>query len=375
LDWLSIILNFYGITKLTLDLVKNFRSVYRRIAGDEWIVSEIKENLLSGELQFGNKIKIVGTFSEYVPFINPSTFTNKFEISSSPRTSRIGTIENYCCGAIYLPDEKMAASDKVLPIFYDESSPIRNNYTGQVLEIKGIITPIPFCYIKIIQHKDSFSMTKPDGTDLAFGLRVENVKLHSQVDEFYINTWILGNLTPFSKRKISEKLCESCTHSFVYATLEPFSMPKLGCRVRSHDATKEILKATDEFFKIDESGKSYVNFIKPYSLFEIRNPKINILDNEILQYSRHLLYKTISENLRSILITGAPVFWLIPEAPIIKRPNNNVIIDYEYDQMSPIQTQAFKKELLDKIPSWKCPHYAPKRRKKKHNAKLKSTKK
>lgn len=159
-DWKSVLLYYYQILQITVKIAKAITKI-RKSLSREYTVEEIKENLLNGELHFGDKIKLIGTFSEYIPFIDPQLILKgKFTQFSLPRTTRLQAIEDVYCGALFKPDQVDCFANEVLPIFYGIDSKMLEHYSGEMLELRCQIVQVPLQYRNIINQNSFFTFEK-----------------------------------------------------------------------------------------------------------------------------------------------------------------------------------------------------------------------
>ena len=71
--WITTVKQLYQILIKTIALIKSFQKI-REIIPREYSVTEIRDEMQTGELHFGDEITVVGTFSEYLPFIDLKKF-------------------------------------------------------------------------------------------------------------------------------------------------------------------------------------------------------------------------------------------------------------------------------------------------------------
>ena len=171
-NWKDVILGYYQILQIAVAMAKGLTRV-KKAFQKEYDVKEIRDNLCNGELHFGDKIKTIGTFSEYLPFIDPKCFLSGSAIQSSrPRTARLQAINDVYCGALFRQGQTDAFASEVLPIFYDINSKALEHCTGEMLELQCQIIQVPSQYKRIINQTAYFTYEKEEGLLIPFGLKV-----------------------------------------------------------------------------------------------------------------------------------------------------------------------------------------------------------
>lgn len=354
-NWRDVMLNYYQILQIAVAVAKGF-SKAKKALQKENSVKEIRENLLSGELHFGDTTKIIGTFSEYLPFIDPKFFLTDTEIQSSlPRTARLQAIDDVYCGALFKPEQRNAFGDEVVPIFYGIDSEVLEHYTGEMLELQCQIIQVPSQYRDIINQNSYFTFKKEEGLQIPFGLKILNVKPYGLVDTFRINSWLIGNLNPAPYLKKTKKYCcGNCYNFFSYMQIDPFkSLLKYGCAKYSHapeEMSKELNEESREFFEMERNNKPYLVFPKLFHQFEIFYPSVDIFDEKQKDRSKNILLGVINENMERLFRIPANLHGII-------RPKESALsVDFQYDQLRPITSQTFDPS---NVPKWECPHYVP----------------
>lgn len=108
-DWQSTLFHIFQILEITIKSIRAVSKI-RKVIPREYTITEIKEDLQNGELHFGDKITVLGTFSEYLPFIDPKFLLKKGILfpKNLPRTARIEAINDIYCGALFPLDQKDA---------------------------------------------------------------------------------------------------------------------------------------------------------------------------------------------------------------------------------------------------------------------------
>lgn len=355
LTWLQIVGYIYRVIEFTIEYLKISDKI-NEITRKKYSIVEIKDDLSSNELHFGDRITVLGTFSEYLPFIDiKNLIHNEFEnLSNSFHTTRIEPINDFYCGSLFTLHSKDAFSNRSMPIFYDRASRMLEHRTGDMLEMSCKITQIPKSYQNLLLENESFSYERDDGIEIPFGLEVLDVKPFDESDSFLINSWALGSLDPFPTPLEERKGCLNCVNSFSFMQIEPIDWPlRAGCLVRdSYDSsfTNESLLNTENFLTLDSRGLPYIIFPKTYSNFELFYPKIDIYDSEQIRLSHDLFLGAINENIELL-------FSYVIYSKVLNIPEKfEVNLDYQYDQRNKITTQTFNPE---NIPKWTCPDFSP----------------
>ncbi|NIO21680.1 MAG: hypothetical protein GTN76_13345 [Candidatus Aenigmarchaeota archaeon] len=333
----------------------------KRIMPREYEVGEIKENMQTGELHFGDKITVLGTFSEYLPFIDPE-FILKEEArllpQALPRTARIDAIDDIYCGALFSLDQDNAFANEVIPIFHSIDSRMIEHFTGEMLELECKVIGVPLAYKGIINQNKFFTFEKEEGVKIPFGLEVLNVKPYGLIDSFKINAWLVGNLSPSPTYKtIKQRTCQNCGYLFSYMTIKPVEWPpKHGCfmycdtHARAH-IPKELTQQSKKFLGLEKDAIPYVAFPKPFELFEVFYPIVDILNDNDRENSKSILLASVKQNISSLF--KYPGGFLEG----IEIPDKFVVnVDFQYDQLSKITQQNFN---TAGIPEWICPGYEP----------------
>lgn len=354
-DWWATIVTIYQIIQMTIDGIKKFEKI-RGIMPRDYIVSEIREELQSGELHFGDQISVIGTFSEYLPFVDPK-FILKEERpieNALPHTARLKPVDDVYCGALFPPDQKDAYAKETIPIFYGIDSPMLNHSTGEMLGLKCKIIQVPLMYRNLISENENFIFEKEDGAKVSFGLEVLKPSPYGLVDSFKINTWLVGNLNPYPEFVTEERNCFNCTHLFSFMKIDPVDYPpRYGCSSPDRyldDSFTDVLKQdTEEFLNIENEGVPHVVFPNPFALFKVFCPNINLFNNDDLEYSKNLLVTAVKQNIESMFDTylAFPKDLKIPKSIKCK-------VDFQYDQLLAVTKQTFDPA---KVPRWQCPGY------------------
>jgi hypothetical protein len=329
----------------------------RKVFSKEYDVREIRDGLCNSELHFGDKIKTIGTYSEYLPFIDPkSKLTGKAIQSPLPRTARLRAINDIHYGALFEPEQRDAFAKEVMPIFYGLDSKVLEHYTGEMLELQCQIIQVPAQYQEIINQNSYFTFEKEEGLQIPFGLKVLDAEPYGVVDTFRINAWLLGNLNPAPHlRKIRKTSCNSCVNSFVYMQIDPAeALLKTGCAKygdTTEQLSEEINKASEDFLEMERNNQPYLVFPQLFSQFEVFYPSVDIFDKKQEDRSKNVLIGVIHGNMERLF--KIPLYHseiITPKAFVLS-------VDFQYDQLNPITQQTFEP---NSVPEWKCPRFAPK---------------
>lgn len=375
-DWTQIILNYYQIIQNAIQMAKIAAKI-KNIVTREYTVDEIRNGLLRGDLHFGDKINLIGTFSEFVPFIDPKMFLKgKLTEISLPHTARLEPIDDVYCGAFFKPYQTNAFAEEVLPLFYGIDSKVLEHYTGEMLDLSCQIIQIPVKYQKIINQNRYFSFDKEENFSIPFGLKVLCAEPYGLVDSFKINQWIVGELNPaphFVSKK--EKSCFNCNGLFSYMTIDPLGWPlRYGCNLAKDEVNnkyfgdaKQLIASAEHFNQVNKEHKPYVLFPSIFSQFEIFYPSVDILNTQQNSHSRNILLGAVHENLETLLegYPGTDVNLILPKEATL-------IVNFQYDQVNQVTRQSFNP--ID-VPKWECPNYAPDPKKIREQAKQKTTEK
>ncbi len=352
-DWKDIILSYYEYLQIAINLANLVGKVKKGFSKD-FEVSKIKDSLCSGELHFGDKVKVIGTFSEFLPFIDPKFFLQIEGIQSIlPRTARLQAINDMYCGALFAPDQVNAFGKEVLPIFYGNDSKVLEHYTGEMLELQCQIIEVPYQYRQIINKGQNsyFVYEKEQGVNIPFGLKVLTAESYGLVDKFEINMWVLGTLNPAPYFKVRKKrTCANCGNFFAYLTIDPAQFYfDFGCITKAEHSAKDLRTATERFCRLEEQGKAYVVFPNIFKQFEVFYPSVDILNEAKNKRGQDVLLTTINEKLEQF-------FRYSPYEDIIVPKESNLTIDFQYDQLKKLSAQTFDR---NNVPAWQCPHYQP----------------
>jgi len=366
-DWQKTIISIYQILQMTTNTIKALKKI-RRIIPKEYSVADIKDGLETGELHFGDKINVVGTFSEYLPFIDPKFMLRELSHWSItraqktlPRTVRLEAIDDTYCGALFPLYQKDAFPEETIPIFYSIDSRLLEHFSGEMLEMKCKITQVPVMYRNLISRKEFFTFQKEENVAVPFGLQVLNVEPYGLVGSFEINAWLIGNLNPLPrfKSRAQQQSCFNCKQFFSFMTIDPPDYPpRYGCSVSAGDAPDIVKKGSKEFLTLEKKGIPYVIFPDPFRLFEVFYPSIDLYNEAKRKHVHNILVSATKQNLEQIFMTSLalPSNLEIPEKIETK-------VDFQYDQRKKFAEQVF--DPAD-VPVWGCPNYEPEPKERSH---------
>jgi len=353
-DWLVVIASIYkGVTE-AIQFINRISKIseYNK---KEYEIKEIKQDLESGELHFGNQVKVLGTFSEYIPFLDIKRMLDTYKsenIFNFTHTTRINSINDTFCGGLYELDETKAYSENVIPLFYHKDSQILEHFTGEMLELQCKIKQVPDSYANLISNNKSFVFEKEENLDIPFGLEVIDVKPYGLQDTFKVNSWLIGNLNPYPVvKKGGKEICQNCDNSFTFSKIDPLDWPfKLGCKSEKSLEKEEndTVNNTKNFINIYKDKDPYVIFPTQFKLFEIFCPNMDIYNKDEVKKCHSIIKKSIEENIEVMFNTGYYNYLEIPK-------ESTLSVDYQYDQRIKIYEQNLD---LSSIPEWVCPNYS-----------------
>jgi hypothetical protein len=166
-------------------------------------LSELGEKLQNGDLTIGDSVRLVGAYSELVPFLSMgriALLTKKSETLPLPVCSpcKVDPIEDEYVGALLEEDQfGIFSGTRCIPIFYSRkysknSIRMANFTTGEIVELQGAISPLPTAWKEMITASDFFCFDRPDGSSQPFCLKVDDVEPYgTRLDGFYCDLWSL----------------------------------------------------------------------------------------------------------------------------------------------------------------------------------------
>lgn len=161
--------------------------------------NKLKEKMENLDLGFGDSVRITGTYSEYVPFINMTKIVDTYSPSNSlplPTCGpcKTGSLHNvYCSALLGERDYQIHPHSSPIPLFcstgYSASSiKILKYSTGMILEIEGQIVPIPDEWKDFLVNGESFTFAREDESLTSFGIKVDDCDLiGGHLDRFDID--------------------------------------------------------------------------------------------------------------------------------------------------------------------------------------------
>jgi hypothetical protein len=155
-------------------------------------------SLNSGRIAFGDRIRVHGTFSEYLPFVDlASLLPLSPDIESNTHTvatCRLGdTVKTGQYIAALFQSETANANAPSIPLLYSSRDPgkVFSLRTGHQVELLCAPVALDYEFRKILQRGEYFTYA-----DRAFGLKVLDVCTNrpKKVNEFWINAFLLESL-------------------------------------------------------------------------------------------------------------------------------------------------------------------------------------
>lgn len=285
---------------------------------------KLHEKLQSGDLKFGDSVTIIGTYSEFVPFVNMSEIvrlSKKSDISSFPTcgTCKVGPIEDEYIGALLEENAKgIFRRSKSIPIFFSQkysanSIKMLNFIAGDIVELRGRISPLPNIWKDIILTGDFFSFDRGDGLMYPFCLKVYDSEPYGiHLNEFRSDLW---SLVHFQGAPI------------------PLTTPDQISIIEVDAPTRLII---EEVFP---------------GAFQFIFPEVNLVNTERLSECKSLLRSFVSRFPNSYF--GATK--LIDDRKMPATPKRRELVEYVYDasfdhfELKPINVKRLTKRYFDKI--------------------------
>lgn len=188
-----------AVAKVLLPVAKSLARIsYRLIrkkVRKEFAVLEISEALEKGKLSFDERFTVLGTFSEYIPFVDFTTFIKTDIRSEITGTCRLGDIvkSGTYLGALF-PLETKKATEPAIPLVYSsagKSTKIFSFTTGDQLKLECRLVPLDYEFRDILYKKEQFCFQ-----DRPFGLEILDVYTEKpeKVDKFVIDAFFLSSL-------------------------------------------------------------------------------------------------------------------------------------------------------------------------------------
>lgn len=160
-------------------------------------IAELNEALQDGKIEIGQRVRLQGKFSEYVPFANLVGLMNKTDqarLAGLPRTPRSCTLaarDGLNCGSLFLDKETLSPYDVAIPVSYGQNTALSGFSTGTATDLEGCIVSLPARWSKLLAADGFYSLRKRNSNRLPYGIRVERAKKKRMVNEFRINAWLV----------------------------------------------------------------------------------------------------------------------------------------------------------------------------------------
>jgi hypothetical protein len=186
------------VTPIASSLLKMISTRIKRRIARAYHVEELSDCLSSGKIHFGDTIRVHGTFSEYIPFVDLTRLL-PLKVKNEKNQNKVAT-----CGlgdivktgeyvAVLFEDQATQSTGPSIPILYSSkrNKEVFSLSTGQQVEFLCAPVPLDYGFRSILHRNEYFTFdNKP------FGLRVMNVctKRPEMVDEFRIDAFLLKSL-------------------------------------------------------------------------------------------------------------------------------------------------------------------------------------
>lgn len=224
IDWMSIVLEIYGLLKGAYSLIKSSSSTTKRLLQPTYDISRIREKISNQSLGIGSRVKVQGRYSEFIPFVDMSTLLLSYladelhdlqpmqaketqlciQGGGVPliHTCRLGQIDDFWPAVLFSPQETKTSSRLALPIFFDNSTPdLLKASTGDTVELNAQISPLPSKLVDFLHPDPIFIWKRKDQTPIPIGLRVEKVRRIAQNNnQMLVDIWLLGHFEPFPRK-------------------------------------------------------------------------------------------------------------------------------------------------------------------------------
>ncbi len=229
------------IKRVSAFTYKHIRAKAKR----EYTTSELLEEISQGRIRVGDRITLVGNFSEYVPLINPAQMLSGYEtfrfgtlnpfdktdgefdrnyldsitpglvkwiadenieVSPLPTTTiKLKPINDVFCASILDVDQQYAYTKQQVPLFYSQNYNtdnlrIFNWVSGERVSIDCVVVPVPDSFNNVLSSNVPTVQIDYDNS-VPIGLKVLKARSIKKGDGVYINHWLIGH---FSSRSLSE---------------------------------------------------------------------------------------------------------------------------------------------------------------------------
>jgi len=235
-EWLTVATKIIGAIKTAISIIKGISTGGKRLLQKTYDIKMIQRDITESRLGIGSRVKMIGRYSEYIPFVDISKLLranlishissmNKEEskelimcvsadIASLIGTCRLPQIEKIWPAAMFLPDSDDATDSVAIPIFFDEtSSSLLNALSGDLVEVDAKISPIPQRLAEYLNPDPTFTIERKDKSKIPVCLQVENVRSISQIKRpFFIDIWLVGHYEPFPRKTTLCPLSRTYTH-------------------------------------------------------------------------------------------------------------------------------------------------------------------
>ena len=259
-------------------------------------LTSLRDNLETGELRIGDRIGVIGTYTEYVPF---AKFTQLVESSSKKQFAlqlegmpcKVGSVNGVYCGAILKEGtDGIPAGDSCIPIFYSErfskkSIKMIEHFTGDMVEIEGHVAPLPEVWKRLLVSNDYYLFDRGDGIEIPFCIKVDKCEPYGLQDKFFVDMWTAshfeGTMMPLTG--MEHVLCESLIPSrmlmenpFPGAFLFAYQRINIRNTEQTQGAEYNLNEVTKAFpkllfnFKSCTDDKTFLNLLKNKTKIEFQ---------------------------------------------------------------------------------------------------------
>jgi hypothetical protein len=273
------------VTPIASSLLKMISTRIKRRIARAYHVEELSGCLSSGKIHFGDTIRVRGTFSEYVPFVDltrllPVKVKNE-KIQNKVATCRLGDIVKtgeYV--AVLFEDHATQSAGPSIPILYSSkrNREVFSLSTGHQVEFLCAPVPLDYGFRSILHRNEYFTFD-----DKPFGLRVMRVctKRPEMVDEFRIDAFLLKSLV--TQRPIDE-LYDSFSELGEVLHKAGFGLASIACALTCLHRDELV-----RLGKRDRAGTVTVDWLGPLMRF---STPVDILSNASRRKLARLLQST-----------------------------------------------------------------------------------
>ena len=330
----------------------------RRLVQRTYTITELREDLESGELKLGDSVKVVGKYSEFPPFVNVAHFLTKsillkkrnaphedledFQRIRKPSVPpfalplRPDSVDNINCRALYLPDAERW-TDCCVPIFWHNNSKVSwlANLcpTGDHLELECRIIPLKDEWRRLIVPNSAFTYAGPTitSTNTRFGLEILEASEHDLPEDFTVDLWRFDHV-PFSENTLYISFTLGHPLSVPYYLLRDWSLQLSSSFYRNIERVLTWGIVPDVNVVLQDEYEEAKNLLRRYysKTMEVFLEKTADPDYEHGRYSI------------PIKIGGRYKFVLVSRAMISRKTEcsktdffTEAITDFQYDQVNP----------------------------------------